>query len=198
MGLPNHRPVPHLEYLERAENDLSVIKEQANAAITQEVALLAVGGQSKVLLIPAPEVAEIASDPSKALVQYQAQVTDHLHRQAELLAPLAEEHEELLNARFMIEAEITYHPLVTVYTDKLILEIKTPGEPMRYGFTYQEDNRVSGDEVEGVDFSDPLTPERLIGEGYTILSFKLLLDIEMRSQIERVISLHAERVSAQQ
>ena len=195
VGLRNHAPSPRLEYAEQAEADLDEVVSKAVEGIEQQVLLLAAG---ELALLAPPEDMASSADPNTMLAHYKARVDEYIERQAGLLRPLAAEREQVLNARFAVGAEVTYHPDLVFFTPKLIVEVRTAGKSSWFCFEFKNNNRVVGELVDGIEqVADAAVAREWLVQGYSIVSFTLQQDIDVQSQLERVVNLHGERLEAE-
>lgn len=194
MGQRNHAPVPRLEYTEQVEEDLESIKQAAYENVEHEVLLLAAGERA---LLPAPEGMNAEVDTGQVLAHYKARLNEHFDRQAALLEPLAEERQQVLEARFSTGAEIIYHPDTKVYTDKLVVEMKGPEKSVWCAFEFKGDNQVVGDQLDGLEaVTQPDVAKEWMERGYTIVSFQAIQGVDFRNQLERVLNLHGGKLEA--
>ena len=172
---------------------LESTKQEAIRGVEEQVLLIAAGERA---LLPAPEGSGDNADASQVLAHYTARLDEHFQKQAAILEPLAAEREQILEERFATSAKIVYHPETVSYTPKLILEIKHGDAPVWLMFEFSGDS-VKGTHLDGLEeLAKPEIAREWIGRGYTILSFQAIKGIDFRSQLDRVLTLHAEKLAA--
>ncbi|HUD03042.1 MAG TPA: J domain-containing protein [Candidatus Paceibacterota bacterium] len=184
-----------LDYVEQVDAEVSALKGQALRAVEQDVLLLAAG--KRALLSPPAGLEKGPIDAHKVLAHYTARIGEHFEKKTEAIRSIAQERQELLNTRFEHEAEVTYHPKTLLYTSDLIVQFRKKGGDIvaRMAFKYVGNNSVvPNDEIEVPVLDDEGLAQEWIDKGFTIVSFTLVGDIEIKSQLHRVIDLHGAKL----
>ncbi len=186
LGLPNFQPKAVLGYAAAATGELEKVRAQAHESLAHEVHLLTTGQRT---LLPAPETTG-ALVPAGLFEHHTERFLAHFARQEERLQAVAQERETILAQIFESGSEVTYHPLVTKYTDLLVVEVVLPSQTIRLCFKLT-DGHVEGLVVVGLDsLSDPDIARGWIENGYTIVSFKPQAGIDTEAELGEVVSRH--------
>ena len=192
IGMKNHSPAPELYLTDQTERDLALVRENVRMNLDEQFQLLAQG--KKALLAP-PAGVDMATEGDRIKKQYDSAIQEHIAKQEEQLRPLVEEHEELINKRFLLEAQIAYHPFSTIITKFLIVEIRLPDGNKLFAFELVSDTNVQSIEDTEIRATwETDGAEAWIRKGFSVVSFTPVGEIEFRSQLEQVVSLHYDKL----
>ncbi len=193
VGMKNHTRAPRLEYREQVEGDIASVREQVVSFVEEQVLLLAMG---KVSLLSAPDKDDNSPDSESMLATYQAKLAGYIDTKASELGMIVSEREDVINIRFDLCSNITYHPSASSFTKKVIVEIITEGGSNPLAFEFDDSATCRGIEDNLGDLHDPDVILKLIeNDGYSVFSFNLVPDISVHSQLERALNLHGSRIS---
>ncbi len=193
MGVRRKDGAPRLYYAEQIEEEVAAVVQEAHAAIDTQVLRLTAG---KPALLPAP-VGVSPDEGSVALMEhYTTRINQYLEAKKAELVPLVKEREEILRQRFQLTAQVSYHPLSTVFTERLAIQVKTPKNTtqwvtvIRTGPTHVEMSMEDG--VKEMETDAGATA--WIAKGWSIVSFFVQPGIDIQSQLLEVIEQHMSQV----
>jgi curved DNA-binding protein CbpA len=178
-----------LEYRAQVSSELDQTIEAALGGLQEQVLLLEQGKQA---LLPAPEGREAAAI-SATFTEYSERVRAHVERVGARLKEIAAEREGLLDVRFKA-SNITYHPDTKAYTNKVIVQVRKEGVIAGSLPFSIKNSTITGAEWDESILEAENGPQRLMADGWTILSFDRVGDIDFMSQLVHVLELHADRM----
>ncbi|MCC2631114.1 MAG: molecular chaperone DnaJ [Candidatus Paceibacter sp.] len=192
LGLKNHAAVALLTHTDQVKESINEVREQARTEIAHDILLLSTGGKA---LLPGSVRIENAE---QAIVHYVEKVDEHVNRYAAELEQLATEREKVLQRRFELGARMTYFPGTEKYTPEVIIKLvvseKNPAAWMSFTIDPEKNSAVSSSHNDLESLEDPAVAKTWIERGFTIITFQLQQDIDIKSQIEQIILNHIERM----
>jgi hypothetical protein len=157
--------------------------------------LLTTGERS--LLARAGDTEGIATIDAEAVLDHHLEkVAQYVKAKEDLLMPLVQEREEVLRQRFELSADITYHPLTKVYTDKLVICFQKDSK-----IILQMPFAIEGATIRGLDIEsapaneEPDAAEQWMTLGFTVVFMHIVSGIDSKSQIEHVVERHIKKMS---
>ncbi len=197
MGQNEHTPTPHIEYGAQATAAITAVRAQAHQSVRREVLSIAAGERA---LLPAPDGMGEKVDAGQMLAYYTARLDEHFAQQTTLLEPIVAEREEILTTLFDLGAQIEYHPDTTTYTDRVMLGMLRD-EEIVWRLVVLDGNAVRilslPDEFDRSIRSAAHVSKKWLSRGYTVLTFRVLREIDVEAQLNRIADLHAMKRKTQ-
>jgi len=192
MGEHNkHDDKPSLAHTHQITQDIAAYSEKAKVSVQEQVLLLTAG---QVSLLPPPESGiEAVGGTDVVLRGYQAHFDKFIADRSRRISGYAKERGELLEKRFLVQANPRYAEGCEVPKDRLIIDLVHEMQSLRFAMQY-EANSVSVIERLSGPISGPASDEEVaafIAEGFSCMTVNFLTDVDIHSQLTAVTARHS-------